>query len=114
MDQKNTARKNRHRRIRAKISGTEKKPRLVVYRSLKYNYAQMIDDEKGKVLVSASDLTEKKQGKKVDMAKKIGETVAKKALEKGIKDCVFDRNGYKYHGRIKALAEGARETGLKF
>lgn len=114
MNTKTIARKNRHRRIRAKINGTEKKPRLVVYRSLNYHYAQIIDDEKGKVVVSASDQKEKKQGKKIDMAKKIGEMLAKKAKEKGIEYCIFDRNGYKYHGRVKALAEGAREGGLKF
>lgn len=114
MNPKTIARKNRHRRIRARMNGTEKKPRLVVYRSLKFHYAQMIDDEKGRVIVSASDRKEKKQGGKIDMAKKVGEMLAKKAKEKGIEYCIFDRNGYKYHGRVKALADGVREGGLKF
>lgn len=108
------ARKQRHKKIRAKLSGTKDMPRLVVYRSLSHNYAQLVDDETKKVLAEASDIKEKKVGKKVDMAKKIGLKIADKAKEKGIKSCVFDRNGYKYHGRVKAIADGAREGGLKF
>ena len=114
MDTKKVTRLNRHRRIRAKIKGTEARPRLVVFRSLKYNYAQLINDETGKVIVSASDMKDESKTKKIETAKKVGETVAKKAKEKGIESCVFDRNGYKYHGRIKAIADSARENGLKF
>ena len=106
-------RKNRHRRIRAKISGTDKKPRLVVFRSIKGNYAQLIDDQKSVTLASASDLKAKK-GNKTDKAKTVGAEIAKKAKELKIEECVFDRNGYKYHGRVKAVAEAAREGGLKF
>lgn len=113
MNPKLTARKNRHRRIRAKIEGSHERPRLVVFRSLKYNYAQLIDDEKNRVIASASDMKKRKE-KKAESAKKIGLILAKKALEKGIKRCIFDRNGYQYHGRVKAIAEGAREGGLGF
>ena len=108
------ARIKRHKRIRAKISGSKDIPRLVVYRSLSHNYAQIIDDNEKKVLAEASDIKEKKIAKKVDMAKKIGLKIAEKAKEKGIKSCIFDRNGYKYHGRVKAVADGAREGGLQF
>lgn len=111
---KKLARKNRHNRIRAKISGSEMKPRLVVFRSLRYHYAQLIDDEKGITLASASDLTEKGKATKIERAKKVGFELANKAKEKKILSCVFDRNGYKYHGRIKALADGARDGGLQF
>lgn len=107
-------RTRRHARIRAKVTGTAERPRLVVFRSLRQNYAQMIDDVTGKSLASASDSAFLKNGKKVERAKKVGLEIAKKALDKGIKACVFDRNGYKYHGRVKALADGAREGGLKF
>jgi large subunit ribosomal protein L18 len=121
MIKKEKNRLNRHRRIRARVSGTSTKPRLVVFRSLNYTYAQLIDDETGKVLVAASDAKKgvkkdaaKKDGTKTVRAKKTGETIAKMAQEKGIKTCVFDRNGYKYHGRVKSLADGAREGGLQF
>lgn len=97
-----------------RISGTAARPRLVVFRSLKKNYAQLIDDTSGKVLLAASDTAFLKEGKKSERAKKVGAMIAKIAHEKGITTCVFDRNGYKYHGRIKALADGAREGGLKF
>lgn len=107
-------REKRHRRIRARITGTASRPRLVVFRSLKKNYAQLIDDAKGHVLLSASDHSFVKTGNKSERAKKVGAELAKKALEKGITACVFDRSGYQYHGRVKALAEGAREAGLKF
>jgi large subunit ribosomal protein L18 len=110
--QMRTARK---RRIRAKISGTAKIPRLNVYRSLKHLFAQLIDDTAGKTLVSASDFEIKaKKGKKSDKAKEVGLLIAKKALDKKISEVVFDRAGFKYHGRVKAVADGAREGGLKF
>ncbi len=111
---KYTDRLRRHKRVRAKINGTSEKPRLVVYRSLIGHYAQLIDDTNGKTLASASDLKYKDHVKKSENAKKVGVEIARLAVEKNITGCVFDRNGYKYHGRIKALAEGAREGGLKF
>ena len=98
----------RHKRIRARVSGTDKTPRLCVFKSNQYIYAQLIDDQKGSILVSV------KKDLKVDQAQKAGEEIAKKALEKKIDKVVFDRSGYKYHGRVKALAEGARQAGLKF
>lgn len=107
---KQLKRKRRHKRVRAKIHGTVKVPRLCLFKSNRYIYAQLIDDEKGKTLIAVSNL----KGKKPKTAFEIGETVAKKALEKKIKKIVFDRSGYKYHGQVKALAEGAREAGLKF
>ena len=108
----------RHKRIRGLVKGTQEKPRLSVFRSGRHIYAQLIDDTKGITLLSASDKKESK-GKpetkgKIGDAFKIGKLLAKKALEKGIDRAVFDRAGYKYHGRIKALAEGAREGGIKF
>jgi len=105
---KHEKRKRRHRRIKAKISGTVKVPRLCVFKSNQYIYAQLIDDQEGKVIAST------RENLKVARAKKAGETIAKKALEKKISKAVFDRSGYKYHGRVKAVAEGAREAGLKF
>ncbi|MEK7523447.1 MAG: 50S ribosomal protein L18 [Patescibacteria group bacterium] len=107
-------RERRHIRIRARIEGSETRPRLVVFRSLKKNYAQLVNDAKGLVVAAASDSAFIKQGTKTERAKKVGMELAKKALEKGVKTCVFDRNGYKYHGRVKALADGAREGGLVF
>lgn len=109
----------RHRSIRIKLSGTTEAPRLAVYRSTKHIYAQLIDDVKGVTIVSASsvdkDLKETLgHGGNIDAAKKVGETIAKKALKKGVKDVVFDRGGFLYHGRIAALAEAAREAGLNF
>ena len=106
----------RHRRIRAKIAGTAKVPRLCVFRSSKYIYAQLIDDVTGKTLLSLSDkkLKMKKGQTKTDKARQIGKMLAKVALEKKIEKVVFDRGGYQYHGRVKALAEGAREGGMKF
>jgi len=109
----------RKKRVRKKIHGTSEQPRLTVYRSLRYIYAQIIDDNLGKTLVSASSLSKGLKSKlnsggKVKMAKLVGELIAKKALEKGIKKVVFDRGGRLYHGRVKALAEGAREGGLEF
>ena len=112
----NKARVQRHKRVRGKISGTAECPRLDVFRSLQHIYAQLIDDVNGVTLVSASTVEKdfKDYGGNKDAAKKIGEEIAKRALNAGIKDVVFDRGGYLYHGRIKELAEGAREGGLNF
>lgn len=149
MLKKQEKRYQRHKRVRAKISGTSKVPRLCVFKSGKYIYAQLIDDEKGHTLIEASDLkikpktkkrpsegpkgklgrvvgglesvktSEGKEEKKVLSGKKalayeVGKSIAEKAIKKKIKKIVFDRGGYKYHGRVKALAEGAREGGLQF
>ncbi len=106
----------RHARVRGKISGTPERPRLSVFRSEKNIYAQIIDDVAGKTLVSASTVEKGFEGfgGNKDAAKKIGATVAERALAKGIDTVVFDRGGCVYHGRVKELAEGAREAGLKF
>ena len=105
----------RRYRVRNKVKRAAKgKPRLSVYRSLKHIYAQIIDDEKGITLVASSTLTVKPAGRKTDQAREVGRDIAKKARDKGITEVVFDRGPYKYHGRVKALAEGAREGGLKF
>jgi len=106
----------RKQRVRKKIKGTPERPRLNVHRSNKHIYAQIIDDVSGKTLAAASTKSKafELDGKKIDAAKKIGETIGKLAIEKGIDKVVFDRSGYIYHGRIKALADGAREAGLKF
>lgn len=101
-------------RIRKKVKGSEERPRLCVFRSGKHIYAQIIDDANGKTVVSASSLTVDKKAPGKEMAKLIGQTVAKAAVAKNIKDVVFDRNGFIYHGRVQALAEGAREGGLNF
>jgi len=138
---KQTERKRRHLRVRAKIRGTKECPRLSVFRSLRHIYAQIIDDDQGKVLVSADDReikTKKQRNKKtkkqknkeieeqenketerillgrVSLAYQVGKLIAEKALKKKINKIIFDRGGYKYHGRVKALSEGAREGGLKF
>ena len=112
---KNESRKKRHRAIRKRIEGNPERPRLAVFRSTRHIYAQVIDDLAQKTLVSTSDVdAEKGAGKKKDRAKQVGAAIAKKCLEKGIDKVVFDRAGYKYHGRISALADGAREAGLKF
>ena len=106
-------RQRRHTRIRSQVAGTEAKPRLSVFRSNKAIYAQLVDDTKGQTLAAASSLGIK--GKKgVEVAKTVGQELAKAAQEKKIVACVFDRGGYLYHGQVKALAEGAREGGLKF
>ena len=112
----NKARLKRHKRVRAKISGTASRPRLAVYRSNKNIYAQIIDDETGVTLVSASTLDEGFEGigSNTEAAKKVGAAVAERAIQKGISEVVFDRGGYIYHGRVQELAEGAREGGLKF
>ena len=107
----------RHKRIRAKISGTSERPRLCVYRSNNNIQVQLIDDTVGNTLISVSSYEsgfEKNEGGNVEAAKKVGKLAAERALEKGITEVVFDRGGYLYHGRIKALAEAAREAGLKF
>ncbi|MDR7871596.1 MAG: 50S ribosomal protein L18 [Tissierellaceae bacterium] len=114
---KNANRKARHSRVRKKISGSSELPRLNVFRSGKHIYAQIIDDVQGFTLVSASTLDKSLNLTSTcnkEAAKTIGELVAKRALEKGIENVVFDRGGFIYHGRIQALADGAREAGLKF
>jgi ribosomal protein L18, bacterial type len=115
-DDRKKARVRRHLRVRKKISGTTERPRLAVYRSEKNIYAQVIDDINGITLVSASSLDKEFNGlgSNKEAAKVVGEMVAKRAIEKGIKEVVFDRGGYVYHGRIQNLAEGAREAGLQF
>ncbi|MGC8548759.1 MAG: 50S ribosomal protein L18 [Acidobacteriaceae bacterium] len=113
--QRNVIRKRVHTRIRQRIQGTTERPRLNVYRSLNHIYAQVIDDSEGRTLVSASTLADKvKTGGNVAAAKEIGRLVAERAKEKGITKVVYDRGGYLYHGRIKALADAAREAGLEF
>ncbi|MHB0999750.1 MAG: 50S ribosomal protein L18 [Armatimonadota bacterium] len=112
-------RQARHNRVRKKVSGDPERPRLNIYRSLNNIYAQIVDDTKGVTLVTASTLDKDvkdagKNGGNIDAAKSVGELVAKRALDKGIKQVVFDRGGYKFHGRIKALADAARESGLDF
>jgi len=114
-------RKKRHKRVRKKVFGTAERPRMCVFRSLKHIYVQVIDDEAGHTLVAASSLspefrerTGKNYGGDVEAAKIVGEIIAQKCLEKGIKKVVFDRGGYKYHGRVAALAEAARQAGLEF
>jgi large subunit ribosomal protein L18 len=115
----------RRKRIRGKILGTFDRPRLSVFRSNKHIFAQVIDDERGKTLVFASDMEVKSEKKsavkkstlsneKINTANSVGEVIAKKALKKKVKNVVFDRSGYRYHGRVKALAEGARKGGLQF
>ncbi|MFB3053397.1 MAG: 50S ribosomal protein L18 [Dehalococcoidia bacterium] len=113
------ARIRRHRRVRRSVSGTPERPRLAVFRSLTHIYVQVIDDSSGHTLVAASDLeadvrSQRDGKKKSQIAEKVGDTIARKAVEKGIKTVVFDRGGYKYHGRVKALAEAARKGGLSF
>lgn len=114
---RNANRKKRHTRVRNKIIGTPTRPRLNIFRSGKHIYAQIIDDTMGNTLASASTLDKSLDlttTKNTEAAKQVGENIAKKALEKGIEEVVFDRGGFIYHGRIKELAEGAREAGLKF
>lgn len=117
---KTLAREKRKKRIRGKISGTAQKPRLAVFRSSTNIYAQLVDDSVNRTIVSASTLEKEVKGKikkdtgNVEAAKEVGKVIAQRAQKKEIKEVVFDRSGYLYHGRIKALAEAARETGLKF
>jgi large subunit ribosomal protein L18 len=115
--QKQAIRFKRKKRIRARVEGTQERPRLSVFRSNRHFYAQLIDDVKGTTLVAASTLEEDlrdKVGGTIDGAKTLGNLVAKRALAKSITQVVFDRSGYLYHGRVKALADAAREGGLKF
>jgi len=125
--EKQKKRYRRHKKVRAKVFGTSKVPRLCVFRSNKHIYAQLVDDEKRKTILSSSDQESKTQIKKkkikenqkpltgkVAIAYEVGKLIAEKALKEKIKEVVFDRGGYKYHGRVKALAEGARGGGLKF
>jgi len=116
---KNAVRLRKHVRVRKKIKGTPERPRLNVFRSLKNIYAQVIDDTTGNTLVSASTLDQAlkgtlKSGGNKDAAKAVGKLIAERAIEKGIKKVVFDRGGYLYHGRVKELADAAREAGLEF
>ncbi|NLY93674.1 MAG: 50S ribosomal protein L18 [Myxococcales bacterium] len=106
----------RKKRIRAKISGSSERPRLSIFRSARHIYVQVIDDEQGTTLVSSSTLMKDvdASGTKIEQAKKVGAAIAKACLEKGIEKVVFDRNGFLYHGRVRALAESAREAGLNF
>jgi len=118
-DEKKLARSKRKTRVRGRVKGSSERPRLNVFRSLKHIYAQAIEDTTGKTLVSASTTSPElkgsfRHGGNVEAAKKVGELIAKKCLEKGIQKVVFDRNGYLYHGRVKALAEAARASGLIF
>lgn len=110
---KQKKRYKRHKKIRVKVFGTIQKPRLCVFRSIKHIYAQLITDENGKTLIAVNDkkIIEKN---KIDKAKEVGRLIAKQAIVQKIKEVVFDRGGYKYHGRVKAVAEGAREGGLIF
>ncbi|MHB0869677.1 MAG: 50S ribosomal protein L18 [Chloroflexota bacterium] len=112
------ARLKRHRRLRARLEGTPSRPRLAVFRSLNHVYAQVIDDSTGSTLVAASDVDPavraQLKGNKTEHAKAVGEAVAKRALERGIDRVVFDRGGFQYHGRVKALADAARGAGLEF
>ncbi|MBL8030107.1 MAG: 50S ribosomal protein L18 [Candidatus Doudnabacteria bacterium] len=104
----------RHNRVRSKVFGTLDRPRLSVFRSLSGIYAQLIDDSSGKTLAQASFKEVKSKAKKIDVSKEVGKILAEKAIASKITSCVFDRGGFAYHGRVKALAEGAREAGLKF
>lgn len=110
-----TAKRNRrHARVRSVVSGSEVRPRLSVFRSGKHIYAQLIDDKTGRTLASASSKDLKSKAKKTDVATEVGKLISQKAKENKIETVVFDRGGYRYHGRVKALADGAREGGLKF
>ncbi len=114
---KNETRLRIHKRIRAKLRGTSERPRLAVFRSVTHIYAQIIDDRQGQTIASASSLEKTAKvpnGGNIAGAKEIGKLVAERAKEKGIKQVVFDRGGYLYHGRVKALADAAREAGLEF
>ncbi|ANQ53895.1 50S ribosomal protein L18 [Thermosipho sp. 1063] len=118
-ENRNWRRKKRHLSIRKKIHGTAERPRLCVYKSEKHIYAQVIDDDKGHTLVAASTLDKElrealKKTWNKEAAREVGKLIGKRAIEKGIKKVVFDRGGYRYHGRIAELAEGAREAGLEF
>ncbi len=112
---RNEVRKRRHERVRNKISGTPERPRLCVFRSNKHIHAQIIDDVNGVTLVSCSSVELKlDNGSNIEAAKTVGTEIAKRAIDKNIEEVVFDRGGYVYHGRVQALADSAREAGLKF
>jgi len=112
---RNVARTRRHTRVRKQLAGTDLRPRLAVFRSLTHIYAQVIDDRTGRTLAQASSLEEKdRTAKRADLAKAVGTRVAEKAKAAGIEEVIFDRGGYRYHGRVKALAEAARSNGLRF
>lgn len=113
MQKKVTGRTRRKLRIRKKVQGTAERPRLSVFRSSKHIYAQVIDDASGTTIAQASS-TKGADGSKLDVAKSVGSAVAKACIDKGVEQVVFDRGGYQYHGRVRALAESAREAGLKF
>ena len=116
-NKRNAIRQRIHSRIRAKLSGTGERPRLNVYRSLNHIYAQVIDDQKGETLASASSMEKEmreKTGANIDAAKAVGKLLAERAVKRGVKEVVFDRGSYLYHGRVKALADAARESGLSF
>jgi len=118
-EKRRLARLRRHRRVRKKVVGTPERPRLSVFRSLKHIYAQIIDDSRGHTLVAASTLDPQLRGQldgltKTEQARLVGKLLAERALARGVKKVAFDRGGYKYHGRVKALAEAAREGGLDF
>jgi large subunit ribosomal protein L18 len=120
MLKKRARRRRAHLRVRSRVQGSTERPRLCVYKSLRYIYAQIVDDLEGRTLVHASSLEKDVRGglgksaANRDAAKVVGQKVAERALEKGIKNVVFDRSGYVYHGKVKALADGAREKGLQF
>ncbi|MBI2842773.1 MAG: 50S ribosomal protein L18 [Armatimonadetes bacterium] len=119
MDKREALRQRRHRRVRKKVFGTSERPRLNVFRSLCNIHAQVIDDANAVTLVAASSIDQEvrdklKTGGNVESAKVVGELLARRALEKGVKKVVFDRGGYQYHGRVQSLAEAAREAGLEF
>jgi large subunit ribosomal protein L18 len=114
MTKKDNARKKRIRRVRAKIQGTKEMPRLCIFRSLRYIYAQVVDDKNGKILVSVDSRKVKGAKNTMETAEKIGKEIAKLAIAKKIDKVVFDKRSYKYHGKVKALAEGVRKEGLKF
>ena len=113
---RNEIRQRIHKRIRSRLAGTQERPRLAVFRSINHIYAQVIDDQQGHTLVAAASTEKDLKGKggNLDGAKLIGKTVAQRAKDKGITKVVFDRGGYLYHGRVKALADAAREAGLEF
>ena len=113
--ERDEARQKRHRRLRSRISGTADRPRLAVYRSLNQIYAQVIDDRSGRTLAAASSLEAKdSKAKRAEVAKAVGAKIAEKAKAAGIEEVIFDRGGYRYHGRVKALADAARSNGLRF
>jgi len=116
MNKSQESRLRRKARIRGKVSGSSERPRLTVYRSARHIYVQVIDDTQGSTLAAASDVVKgvNDSGNKVERAKAVGTAIAKACADKGIDAVVFDRNGYKYHGRVRALADAAREAGLKF